>query len=382
LASATASSHLAQAVFVAGSPTWNRATFDVVIQQVYFTAVQILTVFLGYALVISWLIITIILSTARDFGLTEFASEMTIRVLVLELLPFLTALVVALRSGSAINTEVALMQVNNELDALAHCKVPPMQFEFMPRLVGGVISVVTLAGLAGLLALLLTYGDRPEHGGFEPHQTIGFRFRIVAGLRQVRAVRAGGHPDPGHRRARNAEKAFHGAGFGAARHDAGVLRHCGDRGGVISAQIHLTPFDDRAALMAAVAALPDDVARVALELPLRANLSALDNIALIPLYQRHYGAAESALQAQAMLDRLGMPTLRRCAPRHDTGARFVTKLARALILKRPRLVIDRPGAMLYDVPYPVFIRQLAAQAEMTGTWEIFDFSWNQTLYPE
>ncbi|HSJ81769.1 MAG TPA: ABC transporter permease, partial [Thiobacillus sp.] len=70
--------------------TWNRATFDVVVKQVYFTSVQILPVFLGYALVISWLIITIILSTARDFGLTAFASEMTIRVLVLELLPFLT----------------------------------------------------------------------------------------------------------------------------------------------------------------------------------------------------------------------------------------------------------------------------------------------------
>jgi phospholipid/cholesterol/gamma-HCH transport system permease protein len=137
--------------------TWNRATFDVVIKQVYFTAVQILHVFLGYALVISWLIITIILSTARDFGLTEFASEMAIRTLVLELLPFLTALFIALRSGSAINTEVALMQVNNELDALAHCKVPPMQFEFLPRLIGGVISVVTLSALAGLLALLMGY---------------------------------------------------------------------------------------------------------------------------------------------------------------------------------------------------------------------------------
>lgn len=87
--------------------TWNRATYDVVIKQVYFTAVQILPVFLGYALVISWLLITIILSTAREFGLTEFATEMTIRVLVLELLPFLTALFIALRSGSAINTEVA-----------------------------------------------------------------------------------------------------------------------------------------------------------------------------------------------------------------------------------------------------------------------------------
>ncbi|MBW8305928.1 MAG: ABC transporter permease [Thiobacillus sp.] len=167
--------------------TWNRATFDVVVKQVYFTAVQILPVFLGYALVISWLIITIILSTARDFGLTAFASEMTIRVLVLELLPFLTALFVALRSGSAINTEVALMQVNNELDALAHCKVPPMQFEFLPRLIGGVVSVVILAGLAGLLALLLGYLSiyGVSTAGFEPYtQTIAkiFDFKIMAGL--------------------------------------------------------------------------------------------------------------------------------------------------------------------------------------------------------
>ena len=133
--------------------------------------------------------------------------------------------------------------------------------------------------------------------------------------------------------------------------------------------------------MAAVAALPDDVARVALELPLRANLSALDNIALIPLYQRHYGAAETALQALTMLDRLGYADIALLRDPDMTPAqRFVTKLARALILKRPRLVVDRPGAMLYDVPYPSFIQQLAAQADMTGTWEIYDFSWNQVLY--
>lgn len=179
---------LAQAILLLlDRTTWNRATFDVVVKQVYFTAVQILPVFLGYALIISWLIITIILSTARDFGLTAFASEMTIRVLVLELLPFLTALFIALRSGSAINTEVALMQVNNELDALAHCKVPPMQFEFLPRLIGGVVSVITLAGLAGLLALLLAYLSiyNLSMTGFEPFtRTLAkiFDFRIVAGL--------------------------------------------------------------------------------------------------------------------------------------------------------------------------------------------------------
>jgi len=135
--------------------------------------------------------------------------------------------------------------------------------------------------------------------------------------------------------------------------------------------------------MAAVAELPEDVARVSLDLPLRANLSALDNIALIPLYQRHYDADESARQAQAILDQLGHAEIAGLRdPDMTPGQRFVTKLARAIILKRPRLVIDRPGAMLYDVPYPAFIAQLAGQAEMSGTWEIFDFGWNQALYKE
>lgn len=122
---------------------------------------------------------------------------------------------------------------------------------------------------------------------------------------------------------------------------------------------------------------------MALDLPLRANLTALDNIALIPLYQRHFGAVESARQAQAMLDALGhadITPLR--VPDMTPSQRFVTQLARALMLKRPRLVIDRPGAMLYDVPYPAFIERLAARPEMSGIWEIYDFDWNQALYPQ
>jgi phospholipid/cholesterol/gamma-HCH transport system permease protein len=139
------------------SSTWNRATGDTIVKQVYFTAVQILPTFLVYALVIAWVIIFITVKTAQDFGLLDFASEMAIRVVVLELLPLLTVLFVALRSGSAINTEVALMKVNNELDALEHCRVPPMRFEFLPRVVGGAISVVSMSVIAAFLALLLAY---------------------------------------------------------------------------------------------------------------------------------------------------------------------------------------------------------------------------------
>jgi ABC-type polar amino acid transport system ATPase subunit len=125
------------------------------------------------------------------------------------------------------------------------------------------------------------------------------------------------------------------------------------------------------------------VARVSPDLPLRANLSARDNVALIPLYQRHYSAAQSSQQALLLLDRLGHADIADLRdPDMSPAQRFVAKLARALILRRPRLVIDRPGAMLYDVAYPRFIRQLAERFEPPdGAWEIYDFTWNRALYP-
>ena len=112
-------------------------------------------------------------------------------------------------------------------------------------------------------------------------------------------------------------------------------------------------------------------------------MTALDNIALIPLYQRHHSAAESAHQAHRVLDQLGYPDIGLLRDADMTPVqRFVAQLARALVLNRTRLVIDRPGAMLYDVNYPFFIQQLAAHTTVTGTWEIYDFNWNQTLYSQ
>ena len=136
-------------------------------------------------------------------------------------------------------------------------------------------------------------------------------------------------------------------------------------------------------MQAALHALdPLAVARVSLDLPLRANLSAMDNIALIPLYQRHFTAPESGRQARALLDQLDFLSIASLRdPDMSPAQRFVTQLARAVILQRPRLVIDRPGAMLYDVAYPVFIAQLAQRVTSGGKWEIYDYEWNRVLYP-
>ncbi len=126
----------------------------------------------------------------------------------------------------------------------------------------------------------------------------------------------------------------------------------------------------------------EQTAQVSPDLPLRANLSARENIALIPLYQKHFDAAEASRQAQALLEQLGFASIAdKRDPDMNPSERFAAKLARALILRRPRLVIERPGAMLYDIHYPVFLRGLAARYEgKPEKWEVFDFDWNRPLY--
>jgi len=146
------------AIVAALSPSvYNPATRAVVAKQIYFTAWQMIPGFVLFVAVLSAVLVRIVDTTAREFGLSQFASEVIMRVLVLEIIPLIAALFVSLRSGAAINTEVALMSLRNEIEALARVGVDPMRFEFVPRLVGCVVSVVSLTVLSCTIALVVTY---------------------------------------------------------------------------------------------------------------------------------------------------------------------------------------------------------------------------------
>lgn len=148
----------AQALFAAVTPAaYNSATRMVVMKQIYFTAWQILLPFTLFAALLSFVLIQIVVSTAARIGQSEFALEMSMRILVQEILPLVTALFVALRSSSAINTEVALMRIHSEIDALEAAGVDTLRMEFMPRVIGGVVSVFALTAITAVLALILAY---------------------------------------------------------------------------------------------------------------------------------------------------------------------------------------------------------------------------------
>jgi phospholipid/cholesterol/gamma-HCH transport system permease protein len=78
-------------------------------------------------------------------------------VLVLELLPFGTAMLVALRSGSALSTEVALMHASGELEAMRQANIDPFKREFVPRVVAAAVSVASLTVISCAIAMALAY---------------------------------------------------------------------------------------------------------------------------------------------------------------------------------------------------------------------------------
>lgn len=137
--------------------SYNSATREVMARQIYFTAWQIIFGYALFAAVFSLVITQVIASAAREVGLYEYALELTIRAVVLEIVPLVTTLFVALRTGAAISTEVALMRIRNELGAMEAAGIDPFTLELLPRVIGGTVSVLTLTAIGVIVSLLCAH---------------------------------------------------------------------------------------------------------------------------------------------------------------------------------------------------------------------------------
>ena len=126
-------------------------------RQIYLTAWKVLPAYLAFSALLSLVVIEIVHSTARAYGLSQYALELVLRVLIIELIPLLTALFVALRSGAAIGAEIALMRVSGELEDQEDSGASPLHGELVPRIAAAALSVFSLTTLSIALAVYLTY---------------------------------------------------------------------------------------------------------------------------------------------------------------------------------------------------------------------------------
>ena len=137
--------------------TYGRETREVALKQIYFTACQVLPGFTLFTALFSLVVIEITVSAAREFGLSQHALELVFRALLVELIPLLTALLVALRSGAAISSEIALMRVSGEFEAMAERGEDPLAQELVPRVAAAALSVVALTVVSCMVAFIMTY---------------------------------------------------------------------------------------------------------------------------------------------------------------------------------------------------------------------------------
>lgn len=131
-----------------------RTVLSVVSAQIYFTGWQAMPIITVLALASGSIVI---MQSSTQLGLlggNEMIGNLLVMVIVREISPLLTALIVIARSGTAVASELGNMRVNKEIEALEVMGIHPLSYIVFPRLLGGIVSVVCLSFYFILIALI------------------------------------------------------------------------------------------------------------------------------------------------------------------------------------------------------------------------------------
>jgi phospholipid/cholesterol/gamma-HCH transport system permease protein len=131
-----------------------RTVFSVVSTQIYFTGWQAMPLITILALASGGLVILQSASNLNFLGGGGMIGNLLVVIVVRELAPLLTALVVIARSGTAVASEVGNMRANREIEALESMGINPLSYIVFPRILGGIVSVLCLSIYFVLIALV------------------------------------------------------------------------------------------------------------------------------------------------------------------------------------------------------------------------------------
>ncbi|MBW1740347.1 MAG: ABC transporter permease [Deltaproteobacteria bacterium] len=127
-------------------------------EQIYFTAIEALPIVLFIALITGSMII---IQLTKQFATVEgkyILGELIVILVVRELGPLFTALVVILRSAVALTVETSYMTVHGEMDALEMQGIDPVYIICLPRLIGITVAILCLFFIFDMVAILGGYG--------------------------------------------------------------------------------------------------------------------------------------------------------------------------------------------------------------------------------
>lgn len=112
------------------------------LKQVYFTGLEGSGIIVSIAVILGTVIIAQVVSLVGDNG--SLTGKILVWVVLRELAPLLTAVIVIARSGTAIAAELGTMKINGEIEAIEILGIPTQQYLILPRILGVTTSVVIL----------------------------------------------------------------------------------------------------------------------------------------------------------------------------------------------------------------------------------------------
>ncbi len=124
-----------------------------IVEQIYFTGVQALPVIIPIALIVGCMLIITFSKVAGQYDV----GKMTIILIVREFGPIITAVVVILRSATAVTIEISYMNTFNEIDAIEMAGIDPMRILCIPRLIGITSAILSLFIVFDLVAIVGGY---------------------------------------------------------------------------------------------------------------------------------------------------------------------------------------------------------------------------------
>ena len=148
----------AQLAVLAFSPSsYGAEARGAVLRQIYRAAGPGLPGFTTLMALFNVVLIRILVVTAFSYGLTQYALDAVVRVLVLELIPLIAALFVAVEYTIPGGSELYKLRRGGALEALRARGCEPLSHEVLPRVLAGMFAVLLLAALSCFLSLVLAY---------------------------------------------------------------------------------------------------------------------------------------------------------------------------------------------------------------------------------
>src|SRR5579859_947155 len=132
-------------------------TFPLIFQELSRTGVRLLPMFMFMAAALGLAVISQVIARLTQVGATDYLGTIMVLVIVRELGPLFTAMLVLSRSGSANVIELGTSRALGEVEALESMGIDPVHYLVMPRVIGMALGVFALTSYFIICSLVFGY---------------------------------------------------------------------------------------------------------------------------------------------------------------------------------------------------------------------------------